>query len=326
MKTDTLFYQLFQSFPSLFFELLELPPENGASYQFVSLEVKEKAFRFDGIFLPPENEPDWLIWFTEVQFQKNLKFYSSFFTEIFMYFEQYNCDRDWKAVAIFAKRSVDVEISRAYRSLVAGNHLVKIYLDEWDRNKAATWGIGLVQLIVAQNAELEEVVPNLLTQVRSKLDLTLQQEIVDWIEMVLVYKLPQLTREEIETMFTISDLKQTRVYQEALEEGLQLGKQEGLQLGKQEGLQLGKQEGLQLGKQEGLQLGKQEGLQRQVAMLLRLLTRKFGKVSLKAKAQISRLSEMQLEDLAEAILDFNTVADLNAWLRDSQNTSRHRRL
>jgi predicted transposase YdaD len=36
---------------------------------------------------------------------------------------------------------------------------------------------------------------------------------------ILVYKFPKLTRQEIEVMFTIGDLKQTRVYQDAKQEG-----------------------------------------------------------------------------------------------------------
>jgi len=36
------------------------------------------------------------------------------------------------------------------------------------------------------------------------------------VERIVVYKFPQKSREEIEAMFELSDLKQTRVYQEAL--------------------------------------------------------------------------------------------------------------
>jgi len=96
-------------------------------------------------------------------------------------------------------------------------------------------------------------------------------------------------------MFTHSDLKKTRVYQDAVLEG--------------------RQEGLQIGEQRGLQIGKQEGLQRQVAMLLRMLTRKLSKISPKIKSQISKLSVAQLEDLAEAIFDLQTSADLSAWIK-----------
>jgi predicted transposase YdaD len=126
-------------------------------------------------------------------------------------------------------------------------------------------------------------------------------QVVKFIETVLVYKFPQLSRQEIEAMFNYSDLKKTRVYRDAKQEGLQIGKQEGLQIGEQRGLQIGEQRGEQRG---------------QVAMLLRQLNRKFGKVSVRAKSQISKLSVEQLEELGEAIFDLETTASLNAWLRD----------
>ena len=46
---------------------------------------------------------------------------------------------------------------------------------------------------------------------------------LDFIETILVYKLPRLSREEIKTMFALNEieLKQTRFYQEAVEEGCQ---------------------------------------------------------------------------------------------------------
>ncbi|MBW4511162.1 MAG: hypothetical protein KME64_32300 [Scytonematopsis contorta HA4267-MV1] len=38
-------------------------------------------------------------------------------------------------------------------------------------------------------------------------------------ETILVYKFPMMGREEIEAMFGLSELEQTKVYQEAFEEG-----------------------------------------------------------------------------------------------------------
>lgn len=43
----------------------------------------------------------------------------------------------------------------------------------------------------------------------------------------MVYKLPHLSRREIEAMLRVSELKQTRVYQEALEEGREQGREQG---------------------------------------------------------------------------------------------------
>jgi predicted transposase YdaD len=109
-----------------------------------------------------------------------------------------------------------------------------------------------------------------------------------------------MSREEVEAMFTLSDLKQTRVYQEALQEGEQRGEQRGKLEGKLEGEKIGTQRGQVL------------GLRKVVA---RLLTRKFGKVTLKVLKRLEKLSAEQLEDLAEAVLDFEKVADLEAWLK-----------
>jgi predicted transposase YdaD len=41
------------------------------------------------------------------------------------------------------------------------------------------------------------------------------------IETIMVYKFPQLSREDIERMLGLSELRQTKVYQEALMEGEQ---------------------------------------------------------------------------------------------------------
>jgi predicted transposase YdaD len=42
-------------------ELLGEDPTSIASYQFTSVEVKEKAFRFDGVFLPQREDKTILI-------------------------------------------------------------------------------------------------------------------------------------------------------------------------------------------------------------------------------------------------------------------------
>ncbi|MBN3950807.1 MAG: DUF2887 domain-containing protein [Nostoc sp. NMS7] len=39
MKTDSIFYRIFQSIPSTFFELINQPPQLASAYQFSSVEV-----------------------------------------------------------------------------------------------------------------------------------------------------------------------------------------------------------------------------------------------------------------------------------------------
>ena len=55
-----------------------------------------------------------------------------------------------------------------------------------------------------------------------------------------------------------------------------------------------------------------------MALLRRLLRRRFGVLEVQMDEQIGRLSVAQLADLAEALLDFSGVADLAAWLEESQ--------
>jgi predicted transposase/invertase (TIGR01784 family) len=93
MRTDTIFYQIFLTFHSLLFELIGLPVENAEEYQFTSIEVKEKAFRFDGIFMPDSKELP--IYFVEVQFQDKPDFYWAFIAEINIYLNQYKPVQDW---------------------------------------------------------------------------------------------------------------------------------------------------------------------------------------------------------------------------------------
>jgi predicted transposase YdaD len=65
-------------------------------------------------------------------------------------------------------------------------------------------------------------------------------------------------------------------------------------------------------------LGIEQGMQRgEATLVLRLLNRRFGQVTTSVEKQIRQLSVKQLEDLGEALLDFENEADLLHWL--SQN-------
>jgi len=299
MKTDTLFYQLFQSFHTLLFELIDRPIADAEGYQFTTAEIKEKAFRFDGIFIPTTDDKP--IFFLEVQFQPKNDFYWEYLSEIFLYLNQYRPINKWQAVAIFARRNCEPEIVDHVQEMIDSNRIIRVYLEDWLNQETNSLTIAIIQLILAPENKAPKLARQINEKVQQEPNTDLQDQVVKFIETVLVYKFPKLSRQEIEAMFTFNDLKNTRVYQDAKEEGLQLGKQEGLQLGKQ----------------EGLQLGEQRGLQRQVAMLVRMLTRKFGKLSPRTKNRITKLSVTQLENLAEVIFDLQTVADLNTWLRNN---------
>jgi Domain of unknown function (DUF4351) len=49
--------------------------------------------------------------------------------------------------------------------------------------------------------------------------------------------------------------------------------------------------------------------------LMRMLSKRFGKLSDRYLTQISSLEISQLEELAEALLDFENISDLDRWLQ-----------
>ncbi|MBD2604300.1 DUF4351 domain-containing protein [Scytonema hofmannii FACHB-248] len=61
---------------------------------------------------------------------------------------------------------------------------------------------------------------------------------------------------------------------------------------------------------QGIQQGIQQG---ELMLILRLLNRRIGEVNPELQERIETLSTAELETLGEALLDFTTAADLEAW-------------
>ena len=51
-----------------------------------------------------------------------------------------------------------------------------------------------------------------------------------------------------------------------------------------------------------------------VNLVIRQLTKRFGELSEEMRSSISSLPLPVLEDLSEALLDFTSLADLQAWI------------
>ncbi|HYW20407.1 MAG TPA: Rpn family recombination-promoting nuclease/putative transposase [Nodularia sp. (in: cyanobacteria)] len=239
MKTDSIFYRLFQELPTIFFELIGNSPQLAETYTFASIEIKQTAFRIDGVFVPKEGEQD-PIYFVEVQFQNDTEIYSRLFSEIYLYLRQNQPKNSWRGVVIYPTRSLDTSDINNYNEFFTSQRVTRIYLDELGETVSLPIGIATIKLIV-ENKDTAIVTARELID-RSQQEINAEpkrQQLLQLIETILVYKFPTMSRKEIEEMFGLSDLKQTRVYQEAKQEGLQEGKQEGKQEGLQEGLQEG---------------------------------------------------------------------------------------
>lgn len=93
-------------------------------------------------------------------------------------------------------------------------------MDELAETAYQSLGLGVVKLVVESKQKAPTSAKQLLEKATSEInDESLKKEIIQLIETIILYKFPKKSREEIETMFGLSDLKKTRVYQEAKQEG-----------------------------------------------------------------------------------------------------------
>jgi predicted transposase YdaD len=112
VKTDALFYQVFQELPQSYFELIGAPAAMAAGYKFASEELKQVGMRLDGIFLPTRSIAP--VHFVEVFFYKAPNAYSNLFAKVFLWLEAKNPAQDWHACIIFANRRLEPAATRPY--------------------------------------------------------------------------------------------------------------------------------------------------------------------------------------------------------------------
>ncbi|NES93804.1 MAG: Rpn family recombination-promoting nuclease/putative transposase [Desertifilum sp. SIO1I2] len=275
MRRDSIFYQLFQQSPELLFELLENPPINAENYRFDSVAVKEPKFEIDGVFLPPEAETPGVVFFCEVQFQKDEQLYERLFGESFLYFYR-NRDRfeDWQAVVVYPSRIVEQSQTLPYEDLLNGDRVHRVYLDELGEMAQLPLGVALMVLTTLREDRAALEARNLLARSQQELPPPTNRAILEMVTTIMTYKFANLSRQEVEAMLGIT-LQQTRVYQEAKAEGREEGER---------------------------------------SLILRLLTRRVGEVPEPLRKQIETLAIAQLESLGEALLDFSNLSDLESWL------------
>ena len=127
----------------------------------------------------------------------------------------------------------------------------------------------------------------------SKIPQNQQREVISNCTQILAGL--RFKKDLIREIFRGGIMRESVIYQEILEEGIQQGKLEGIQQGKLEGKQ-------------------QEAL----AFIMRLLSRRVGIIETQVQEKIQKLSVNKLEDLGEDLLDFTTVADVTNWLDNNQ--------
>jgi predicted transposase YdaD len=122
-------------------------------------------------------------------------------------------------------------------------------------------------------------------------------EIDDVIAAILVARFNGRSIQELCAMggITLDDFTQSVAYREIFGRGEASGEARGVALGEARGIVLGQVQG-------------------EAKVTLRLLGRRCGPLSAEQEIMIRSLPLERLEALAEALLDFEGMADLHAWM------------
>jgi predicted transposase/invertase (TIGR01784 family) len=230
MITDPLFYRLFETSPETFFLLLGLSADSAremaSRYQYQAIEFKETSHRVDGVFLP--KEPGLPLYFLEVQFYRLPTVFADLLVKVYTYLKQHDPGQPFCGVVLFASRSLEPTELSPYQRLMEGGQIQRFYLDEMEELTNAPLGLSILYLIRQVESHAPVTARELIARVKTEIvDESLRDDLIELIETVIIYKLPRLSREEIQAMLQVHDIRESRVYQEAKEEGLKEGKEEG---------------------------------------------------------------------------------------------------
>jgi predicted transposase/invertase (TIGR01784 family) len=213
MRRDSIFYSLFNGSPSLLFDLLTEVPDSADRYRFESVAVKEPTFIIDGVFLPPEGDPPGVVFYAEVQMQKDERLYERMFGESMAHFYR-NRDyySDWQAVVIYGSRSMEQIDTHPYRALLNSDQVHRIYLKELGAIETLPLGVAAMVLTIVTESEAPEKARMLLRRASQEVSsLPVRQGIIGVINTIISYKFTKLSRKEVEAMLG-TKFEETRVY------------------------------------------------------------------------------------------------------------------
>jgi predicted transposase/invertase (TIGR01784 family) len=174
-----LFYSLFQSTPSIFFELIGRPPTESQGYRFESVEVKQTAFRLDGVFLPPEDQPNAPLHFLEVQFQRDSTLYRRVFSEVFLYLKQHLHGQRWQAAIVYPSAAIEAPEPLTFGELMSSSYVQVVYLDQLGPPTELSPGLAILRLIVEPESSVPEAARTLIERVQQSPVTTTRSQLIE---------------------------------------------------------------------------------------------------------------------------------------------------
>lgn len=281
MRTDALFYELFQTAPQTFFELIQVTPT--CTYRFESITVKASEKRIDGVLEPlAENQP---IYFLEVQAFPDDVIYWRVMREVATYFEQRPAQKavDWQAIVLWLNPEDNPGLGtlkslarKPHRRLLAVD-LLKL-LKKLDEH-ALVLNV-LRPLLAKSEREVRQHVVQWVENIRQtpNLDRQTEERLVAILSQLIEQKFRTLSYKELTAMLHLTPLRETASVQEVLKED-------------------------------------------RVDMLMRQIQTKFSLSAELRQALSTDLFQLDMEalkTLIEQILRINSVEELEQWIAEHQ--------
>jgi len=284
MKTDPLFYELFQVRPQIFFELAQITPP--CPYRFESITVKTTEKRIDGILEPTvAGHP---IYFVEVQASPDEQMYWRTSREISVYFEQRPKlqGTDWYAYVIWLNKVDDKGFQKTH---IKDNEnvprILSVYLiDILKMLPQNSLALNVLQpLIVDTEQEVRQNITTWVEQIhQANLSPEAEQRLLMVMTQFIEEKFKTLSYKELAKMLNLTPFDQTDTFIETYQRKFQ----------------------------ESL---KEERVQR----LIQIIDVKFRFSRDTINKIATRLNQLTLEDLKYLFADIfhlKRLKDLNAWI------------
>lgn len=126
-------------------------------------------------------------------------------------------------------RSIERKQDMHFQDMLNLPQVQRLYLDEIETSESSSLGVNLIKLIIAPETNAINQARGLVSQAQQQIDdESARKNLINLIETIIVYKLPHKSREEIEAMFSLSDLRQTQYFKDVFDEGKQEGKLESI--------------------------------------------------------------------------------------------------
>ena len=297
VASDKLFYWLFQNHPDRILGLQPDLPAAASGWRFSAPVLKQREHRLDGLFRPPANQPELPVVLLEAQMAADARFLRRLYAESAMLVEQEPDIEHWRVVVICPHRRLNFGSATAVDEFLR-ERVHWLELEPAAHDPSAPALLRALALLVQPEREISSSSAALQAEAAGS---ELVGPIADVIAAIVIARVNGRSIPELCAMgsITLEDLSQSVAYQEIFG------------LGRQEGRQQGRQEGRLEGRQQGRQEGRLEG---ELELALRLLQRRCGPVAPEQLARIRALPLERLQQLAEALLDFQSAADLEDWL------------